>query len=326
MKITAFLLIPVTICFAIFLAPLVAGDTGTYEIQEYNVVLTPHPNGEVEISYMQKWLVTGGDIPWITVGLPNPDFYVQNFSRAAKSVEPANQGDWYGVRVDLDRDYQPQETFQVNFTIIQRELMERANNGYLLVYTPGWYDRALTDSLTVKLISPVKIADLTANPQPNSINGQELFWTRTNLGEGERFTISVDFQNDTFIDKSAQGAGIPPPPPSFTPTVTGGGIGEWIPVAVLIMIGIAILSAIKKKSDEDKNGSTYTSPEIYSGSPIRNRRIGGFGGFGTCVSCACACVSCACACACAGGGGAGCKKPQHNCPICSPKTMMKQDK
>ncbi len=325
MKITVVLLIPVIICFGIFLMPdsLGAEDTGTYEIQKYDAVLMPHSNGEVEISYMQKWLVTGGDIPWVTVGLPNPDFYVQNFSGAAKSVEQANQGDWYGVRIDLDRDYQPQETFQINFTIIQRGLLERTDNGYRLVYTPGWYDRAFTDALTVKLVSPVKVTDLTTDPQPNSVNGQELVWTRTNFGKGERFTVSIDFPV-TLIDKSAQGPGIPPlPPPPLSPPVTGGGIAKWIPVAVFVMIGLAILLALNTKEDYKKDGSTYTSPEIYSGSPIRNRRIGG--GFRSCISCACACacVSCACACACAGGGGAGCKKPHHSCPICSPKSMIK---
>jgi hypothetical protein len=257
------------------------------------------------------------------VGLPNFDFYVQNFSGAAKSVEQANQGDWYGVRIDLDRDYQPQETFQINFTIIQRGLLERTDNGYRLVYTPGWYDRAFTDALTVKLVSPVKVADLTADPLPNSINGQELVWARTNLGKGERFTVSIDFPS-TLIDESTQGPGLPPPPPPpLPPPVTGGGIAEWIPVVDIILIGLLVLSALNKIKDNKKDGSTYTSPEIYSGSSMRNRMIGG--GFRSCVSCACACVSCACACACAGGGGAGCKKPYHICPICSPKSIIKKD-
>jgi hypothetical protein len=343
MKITLVVLISAVICLGIFLVPnaLASGDTGTYQIQEYNVVLTPHSNGEVEISYMQKWLITGGHIPWVTVGVTNSDFAVRNFGGAAKVVESTNQGGWYGVRIDLDRDYQPQETFQFNFTIIQRRLLERADNGYRLAYTPGWYDRAFTDALTVKLASPAKVADLKMDPQPNSVNGQELVWTRKNLGKGERFTVSIDFPtgiyNQTLMDKSVQGGGIPLPPPLPPPpdkSAQGGEIPDWIPavfIIVLCIIGIVALASTNREDDDERHGSSYTSPAIYSGSSrgsshSHSHSSGGGGGFGgRSISCVCACVSCACACACAGGGGAGCKKPHHSCPICSPKGIIKND-
>ncbi len=328
MKIILAVLIPAVICFGIFLVPNVLGseDTGTYQIQEYNVVLVPHSNGEFEITYMQKWLVTGGHIPWVTVGTANPDFDVQNFGGAAKVVKPANQGDWYGVRIDLDRDYQPRETFQFNFTIIQRRLLDRADNGYHLVYTPGWYDRALTEALTVKLVSPGNVTDLLTDPQPNSISGQEVIWTKKNLGEGERFTVSIGFPNgiynETLMDKSVQGGEIPPllppPPDKFT---QGSNEPNWIMAVLIIVIciiGIVALASTNRNNDDERDDSSYTSPAIYSGSSRRSNHSHSIGR-GISCACACACVSCACACACAGGGGAGCKKLHHSCPICSPK-------
>ena len=335
-KIILAVLIPAIICSGIFLVPDVLGseDTGTYRIQEYNVVLLPHPNGEFEISYTQKWLVTGGHIPWVTVGTANPDFDIQNFGGAAKVAEPANQVDWYGVRIDLDRDYQPHETFQFNFTIIQRRLLDRADNGYHLVYTPGWYDRALTDALTVKLVSPGKVADLITDPQPDSISGQEVIWTKKNLGKGERFTVSIGFPsgiyNESLMDKSVQGGISPPllpPPPDIS--TQGSGEHNWIMVVLIIVIciiGIVALASTNRKDDAERDGSSYTSPEIYSGSSRRSSHIHSTGRGISCVhTCACACVSCACACACAGGGGAGCKKPHHSCPVCSPKSIVKND-
>jgi len=326
MKRILVVLIPAIICFGIFLVPnvLSSEDTGTYQIQEYNVVLMPHSNGEFEISYMQKWLVTGGHIPWVTVGIANSDFNVQNFGGAAKAVEPANQGDWYGVRINLDRDYQPHETFQFNFTIIQRRLLERADNGYYLVYTPGWYDRAFTDALTVKLVSPGEVADLITDPRPNSVNGQDVIWTKKNLGDGERFTVSIGFPNgiynETLMDKSEIPPPLPPPPDI---SAQGSHEPNWIMILLIMLIciiGLVGLASTNRNDDDKKDGSSYTSPAIYSAS---SRISSHSHSSGRSISCVCAC---ACACACAGGGGAGCKKPHHSCPTCSPKGFVKNDK
>lgn len=328
----------ILICFGILMVPnTIAADTGTYQIQNYNVVLTPHYNGDITISYEQKWLVTGGHIPWVTVGLPTSNYDIQDFGGAAKTVKSDNQGGWDGVRVDLDRDYQPQEDFGFNFTIIQHGLLEKSGDGYRLVYTPGWYDRAFTEDLSIKLVSPSKVNELKTDPQPNSISGQDVVWTRKSLGKGEKFTVSINFPNGTYnqtlMNKSA-----------------GGGIG-WIIIVVIIivvvfLVGIGIISSRdsdssyrsssygssnsdKRKRRRKEDDDEYTSPGIYSGSSkgsSHSHSSGGGGGFGgRSTSCACACVSsCACACACAGGGGAGCKKPHHFCEKCFPKKMIEQ--
>ena len=85
-------------------------DTGTYRIADYIVSLEPQSSGKVRITYEQKWEVLSGNIPWITVGLPNSNFSVEEFSGAASKVYANNSGGWYGVRVDLDKDYLPGET------------------------------------------------------------------------------------------------------------------------------------------------------------------------------------------------------------------------
>lgn len=325
-------IILILICYGMLLVPnVIADDTGTYQIQNYNVVLTPHYNGDITISYEQKWLVTGGHIPWVTVGLPTSNYDIQDFGGAAKTVKSDNQGSWDGVRVDLDHDYQPQENFGFNFTIVQHGLMEKSGEGYRLVYTPGWYDRAFTDELTIKLVSPAKVNELKTDPQPNVISGQEVVWTRKNLGKGEKFTVSINFPNGTYnqtlMNKSA-----------------GGDIAWLIIVifilAVLFLVGMAIssdhgsgysgssYSSDKRKRRHKEDDDGYTSPGIYSGvsaGSSHNHSSGGGGGFGgRSTSCACACVSCACACA-GGGGGAGCKKSHHFCEKCFPKMKIIED-
>lgn len=324
-------IILILICYGMLLVPnVIADDTGTYQIQNYNVVLTPHYNGDITISYEQKWLVTGGHIPWVTVGLPTSNYDIQDFGGAAKTVKSDNQGSWDGVRVDLDHDYQPQENFGFNFTIVQHGLMEKSGEGYRLVYTPGWYDRAFIDDLTIKLVSPAKVNELKTDPQPNSVSGQEVVWTRKSLGKGEKFTVSINFPNGTYnqtlMNKSA-----------------GGDIAWFIIVifilAVLFLVGMAIssdhgsgysgsnYSSDKRKRRRKEDDDGYTSPGIYSGvstGSSHNHSSGGGGGFGgrsTSCACACACVSCACACAGGGGGGAGCKKSHHFCEKCLSKKI-----
>jgi len=329
------------ILFGLFFAPSAsAGDTGTYQIQAYDVVLTPHYNGEIDISYSQKWLVTGGHIPWVTVGTPNSNYDVKDFGGAAKSAKSANEGGWNGVRIDLDKDYQPQETFQFNFTIVQHRLLEKSGNGsYRLGYTPGWYDRAFIDALTIKLVSPAKISELKIDPPADSLNGQDIVWKRK-LGKGEKFTISVGFPNGTYNRTAMEQS-------------ESGDVPFWIIVVIggLVIVGILIALALADDSGDSYSGSSgyssdlerrrrkkddddddYHSPAIYAGgskgSSSSSHDSGGGGGFGgRSSSCVCACVSCACACACAGGGGAGCsRKNKHFCSKCSPGKVMEDEK
>ena len=122
------------ILFILFASLLMAAncnaDTGTYRIIDYGVTLDPKPNGEVVIDYSQTWLVTGGYIPWVTVGLANANYQIIGWGGAAKTVSNGNDGSWVGARVDLNKNYLPNEKFTYNFTIIQRNLISQRSNGY----------------------------------------------------------------------------------------------------------------------------------------------------------------------------------------------------
>ncbi len=112
-------ILPVLACL-LAMATAAHGDTGSYTIPRYIVALTPHADGTVDISYDQRWTVTGGHIPWITIGTPNSDFTISGFGGAVKSASWVSEGEWSGVRLDLDRDYQPGESFTVHVGIRQR--------------------------------------------------------------------------------------------------------------------------------------------------------------------------------------------------------------
>jgi hypothetical protein len=309
-----------------------AGDTGTYEILDYRVMLTPHADGKVDLSYAQRWRVTGGHIPWITVGLPNANFAIMNWGDAVRSISPANQGDWSGVRIDLDRDYQSGQAFAITFSVSQDKLFYAKDENYRLDFTPGWYDRARIESLQVRLKSFARTETITASPQPDSIAGDELVWTKAGLSEGERFSISISFP------KSAAPAAIPegslrgseePPEPEGAPSAGGPPASMVGPIIIAIVI-VAVIVYLVHLLLRGGFGGSYSGGNIFwgggypdwgkddgGGHPRRTGGGGGFGGSGFSCVCACACVSCACACACAGGGGAGCsRKVNHRCAAC----------
>jgi hypothetical protein len=292
-----------------------AGDTGTYRILSYRVGLTPHSDGTVAVDYYQKWLVTGGHIPWITVGTPNGNFEIVGHKGAVSVISSASQSGWSGVRIDLDQDYQRGRTFEVSFSIVQRGLFYAEKDNYKLEFTPGWYDRAAIDTMSVSVKFFASLATVTADPKPSAVSGDEMFWSNYSFGPGGRLTIHVSFPAALFPTKMAAGN------LKSASGEVGGGVSAIVVFVIILMVLIVIISLRSRKG-------RYSGGRIFYGGMFGggsgggrfdgSRSTGGGGGFGgASMSCACACVSCACACACAGGGGAGCsRKLEHTCPIC----------
>jgi hypothetical protein len=294
---------------------LASGDTGTYKILDYAVKLTPKSDGTVEIAYYQKWLVTGGDIPWITVGTPNSSFQILDEKNTGniRSISRADEGNWSGVRIDLDKDYRPDETFQVGFTILQSKLFWADKDNYHLDFTPGWYDRAETDRLRIEVFFFAKLDTVTADPGPTRIDGQSMIWDNSALPPGERFSISVSFPKALF-------------PQEIGADQLRSRTSAWtILLIVLLLFGgfaliiILIALAARRARRAYGPGGIYYGSGRGGGASSRPVHTGGGGGFGgRSFSCACACAGCACACACAGGGAAGCdRKLTYTCPLCN---------
>ena len=64
-------------------------DTGTYRILDYSVTLNPKATGEIIMDYSQTWLVTGGNIPWVTIGLPNAELPSNRLGRCSEDGQKA---------------------------------------------------------------------------------------------------------------------------------------------------------------------------------------------------------------------------------------------
>jgi hypothetical protein len=249
--------------------------------------------------------VTGGHIPWITVGLPNGGYTILRGRTGGnvKRIAPANTASWMGVRLDLDEDYQPNETFEIRFAVMQHVLLYRKGDECILDFTPGWYDRAETYALTIELAFFASLEQAKAAPKPTRVDGQSMIWERAHLAEGKRVRITVRFPGGLF----AEGVRLHRPPKPGLSRVSKGVLTLIIVVGfgVIALVIAFLVRAGASGGRYGGGGSVFLGGSHY------------YGGGGCVASCACACAGCACACACAGGGAAGCdRKLTRTCPLC----------
>jgi hypothetical protein len=230
-------------------------DTGTYGIADYKVTLEPQSSGQVRITIEQEWQVFSGHIPWVTVGLPNSNFKIEGASGSAAKISADNGGGFTGVRIDLDKDYQPGQTFKIKFSVMQGNLLERltADKKWRIDYTPGSYDQASIQHLQIDLISPVGYETYTTvSPLPASVNGNVVTWEKFNLAPGSRFKDKVESVDGNFLAESV---------PVGTSKSSQLGKAFWIIVAVIVVIGLLIFLGIrsyKRAQDVEMNKRVVT--------------------------------------------------------------------
>ena len=329
-------------------SPQAHADTGTYRIPSYSVTLQPQASGAVQITYEQTWEVLSGNIPWITVGLPNSSFSVVERGGAARSVAAQNSGGFVGVRVDLDRTYLPGERFNIRFVVLQNNLLERltSEKKWRISFTPGWYDNAPLGSLKIVLVSPVSLDSYSlVTPVPSTSSGGSVTWEKTNLSPGSRFNVRVECLDGSFLTATAPAKNSRFPWSGLILVVVLAGLIALIVLAVrkakeardsALKARIAATErelaedeskraeaekgfreyVIEKGMEPDEQGryydrsyGNYITPAIWAAVLMSGQRNSTTPSDRV-SSCACACVACACACACAcaGGGAAGCSR------------------
>jgi hypothetical protein len=223
----------VTLAVLLLAAVPAYADTGTYKINEYIVTLEPRNDGRVLITVAQQWEVLSGSIPWVTVGLPNRYFEIQSSGAAVRSASDGSGGGFYGVRLDLDKDYQPGQIFNVTFTVLQSHILERLTdqNMWRIDFQPGWYDSASIGYLEVRIISPVDYGSYSNVNPPPVVKGNIITWAKTNMSPGQRLDIKVESVDGSFLTATE-------------PAVSSGfklGTGFWVFVIILVLVGLMIV-------------------------------------------------------------------------------------
>ncbi|MCJ7790865.1 MAG: hypothetical protein MUP49_00365 [Dehalococcoidia bacterium] len=239
---------------AIFLITLTSlpiptcADTGTYEILNYAVDLTPLSDGSVNITYYQEWLCTGGHIPWVTVGTANSNFDIISTGGNVASSRKDSSGGWQGVYLTLDKDYTSGEKFAVSFSIIQRNLLERLpdEGKWRIDFTPGWYDNCVTDNLTIILNSPVPVSSYNFSPQPAQVIDNIITW-QTSLAGGDRFKVTMVSSDGGFLQPTE------PTSPGFN--------WRWALIPAFIIGLLLVMFARSRKREESSTSEEYIFDE-----------------------------------------------------------------
>ena len=228
--------------------PTYADDTGTYEILNYTVELTPLTDGSVNMTYYQEWLCTDGHIPWVTVGTANGNFDIISYGDNVESARDDSGGGWYGVYLTLDEDYASGETFAVSFSIVQRNLLERLTDEgkWRIDFTPGWYDNCVTDNLTITLNSPVPVGSYSFTPQPALVIGNTVTW-QTSLDRGDTFNVRMESYDGGFLHPSD------PAGPGFN--------WAWVLMPVLIIGLLVVMVARSRRRERPSTSEEYIFDE-----------------------------------------------------------------
>lgn len=223
-------------------------DTGTYEILNYAVELTPLSDGSVNMTYYQEWLCTGGHIPWVTVGTANSNFDIISSGGNVESARDDSSGGWQGVYLTLDKDYASGERFAVSFSIIQRNLLERLTNEgkWRIDFTPGWYDNCVTDNLTITLNSPVPVSSYSFTPQPTQVIDNIVTW-QTSLDRGDTFNVRMESYDGGFLQPS-EPAGL-------------GFSWAWVLIPVFIIGLLLVMVARSRRREKPSTSEEYIFDE-----------------------------------------------------------------
>ena len=259
-----FLTLTALILVFLFIPARVLADTGTYKINNYTVTLTPQSDGSVNISYYQQWTVLSGNIPWITVGLPNTSYTITDSGNNVSDIRDDSGSGWDGVYISLDKTYYSNQSFAVSFTVNERGVLSESSGSWGINFTAGWYDNAAIDKMDIDLVSPISPSEYTFNPAPTGIAGNTVIWEKTNLPSGYQFSISFSSTDGSFITAGA----IPVQTTNISTTAISSVNGTFIffiIAIVVIFLAIVIRAAVK----QSKNRSAYNSPEV---SPIGNTK------------------------------------------------------
>ena len=182
------------------------------EIESFRITVDVNDDATLSMAYHVDWKVldstSEGPLSWVRIGIPNAHYSsLEATSDTVKSIRYDSSGGSY-VRIDLDRDYYADEVASFDFKLVQDYMYQvgRDNQGEAVYeFTPGWFDDAAVDDLTVRWN-----ADKVERIAPAAQQDKGYYTWSTALKKGQRFTVTVGYPDDAFafdIDKTIAAAG-----------------------------------------------------------------------------------------------------------------------
>lgn len=249
------------------LMPTVLADTGTYEVdKEYVDLVITQNNTNVKIKYQITMSVTSGNIPWVTVGLPNSKYTIKDYGGAAKNCKRDNYGSWTGVKITLDKTYYSGDSFSFWFEVTQKGFIyyyEKENKSSIQ-FTPCWWDNAITEDLKVVFQLPPQIREVVTTAQGAKFGESTVTWQWLDVPKGTKHKVGMLMPLEAF---------------SSLGKAKDSNIDTFIILIVVIfcimMFGaFAFLISNSSSSSRSSSRKPYTSPRISaSGTEKKIRHI-----------------------------------------------------
>lgn len=149
----ALLAVCFALCAALALAPAARADEGDLDrITRYDVEVTPEEDGTLSITAVIDWLVldsdSAGPLEWVTIGLPNEAAESLTILTPDTIAELYRDGTY--AHITFDRSYYEGETVHFSFSWVQPYLYTLDGTAVCYDYTPGWFEEACVDSMTLR--------------------------------------------------------------------------------------------------------------------------------------------------------------------------------
>jgi hypothetical protein len=233
----------------------IQADTGTYHIENQIITLHIQSNRQVVIDYSTKWKVTGGNIPWVTVGLPNSDYTIQTFGGNAQDVKHYDSGGWSGVYVTLDKKYLSGEEFEFNFKVVQNNFVNKYGENASIKFTPVWWDNSQVDFMSISIIPPEGVKGVSTSSEPTKFEEGSVIWEFNNIENGGKRTVGLLMPIDAFpgLNETSNTAPI---------SIFGGDSGDGGGIIWVFIIGIFVVLGIFVIVKVIDSNSSYDSPSM----------------------------------------------------------------
>lgn len=328
------LILTLVMSLILTIAPSALAQTPPDVIKEYVVSVEPQTDGALKMRYDFSYCATT-DFPansgYLEVGVPNSNFSLTDYGpKDWVTSAAAKNGSTSQVHLDFAHVPKAGECFSFNFTILQQAMAYPSDTGVSFVFTPGWFDFAKIEKLSVRWQLPKDISQVKGfDPAPKTQGDGLAVWEAENLAPNQKFTVKITVDKTVFPQLAVQ--------PTQAPAASDGSGGGFaidpllLCFVVILVVVVVFVIAWAAYSLDSGSGGSYSSGGYIGGyhsaprndspsprysppspspryDPPPSRSGGGSGNFGGRGS-SCACVSsCVCACACAGGGRAGCAR------------------
>lgn len=293
-------------------------------IDSYNITVEPQKDGTLKLDYNFIWETVDKNekLSWVDIGMPNNDYGVEftSLSENISSYSKISDDGYTALRLFFAESYIGGDVFDFSFTVYQKNILCKNENGYFYEFVPSWFNRTPVEQYNIRWKSSESIIN------SDYIVGSDgyILW-QDSLSCGEYIRIFVQYNDSAFDGNAGISEYIP-----FDAVGVYNGLYEDTIVQRVIIGGFVLLigfvqlqiidsfvSYVRGRGFLRKQGQYM---HLHGGmNPIFSRINNNYGtgqrgdhhrgGMGSGRSSGCAC---ACACACAGGGRAGCSRKDTN--------------